>query len=393
MTSAAKAVVLAIVMGLTSSIAVAQTNEIRLGQSMPYSGPASAWGTFGKTMSAYFDKVNADGGINGRKVKFMSYDDAYTPAKALEQTRRLVEQDNVLAIFGTGGTAINAAIAKYLNSNKVPQLFAITGAQIFANPKTYPWTIGWQPTFDMEARIYAKHALSVDPNAKIGVLYQNDDFGRDYLKAVQDVLGEAKKSQLVAASSYEGTDPSVDTNIITIRSRGATVLITAATPKFAAQAIKKAAEIGWKPNHYIYTGSASISAVFQPAGLAASQGVMTGAFLRDPSDPDQQKTKEYQDYAAFMQKFYADGKASEMFNVFAYSMAQTMQHVLRQSGNDLSRENLLRQATSIKGLKLPMLLPGITVDTSQTDYRPIQGMQLQRFDGTGWRLFGSVING
>lgn len=393
MTSAAKAVVLAIVMGLTSSIAVAQTNEIRLGQSMPYSGPASAWGTFGKTMSAYFDKVNADGGINGRKVKFMSYDDAYTPAKALEQTRRLVEQDNVLAIFGTGGTAINAAIAKYLNSNKVPQLFAITGAQIFANPKTYPWTIGWQPTFDMEARIYAKHALSVDPNAKIGVLYQNDDFGRDYLKAVQDVLGEAKKSQLVAASSYEGTDPSVDTNIITIRSRGATVLITAATPKFAAQAIKKAAEIGWKPNHYIYTGSASISAVFQPAGLAASQGVMTGAFLRDPSDPDQQKTKEYQDYAAFMQKFYADGKASEMFNVFAYSMAQTMEHVLRQSGNDLSRENLLRQATSIKGLKLPMLLPGITVDTSQTDYRPIQGMQLQRFDGTGWRLFGSVING
>jgi branched-chain amino acid transport system substrate-binding protein len=371
----------------------AQQSDIKIGQTMPYSGPASAFGIFGKAATAYFAKINDEGGIKDRKINFLSYDDSYSPPKALEQTRKLVEQSEVLFIFGTGGTGVNMAIQRYLNDRKVPQLFVTSGASRFADPKTYPWTIGWQPSFELEARIYARQALQSDPSAKIGILYQNDDFGKEFLRGVEDVLKETGKGKLVAAVTYEPTDPTVEAQVISLKSAGANVFFNVTTPKFAAQAIKKAAEIGWKPTQFIYAGAASISQVLTPAGLENSTGILTGVFLRDPSDAAQQNSREFSEYAAWAKKYLPEGKPEDLFVVFAYSMAQTMEYVLRNVRGDLSRENILDQAINIKGLTLPMLLPGILIETSPTDYRPIKSMQMQRFDGTKWQLVGELIKG
>ncbi|MFH1633088.1 MAG: ABC transporter substrate-binding protein [Chloroflexota bacterium] len=369
----------------------AEKNEIKLGQSMPYSGPAAIWGIFGKTHSAYFAKINDEGGINGRKVTFLSYDDAYSPPKALEQTRKLVEQDGVLAIFATGGNAVNLAIQPYMNDRKIPQLFVTAGSSRLADPKNYPWTIGWSPAYEIEALVYTKHALSTDPNAKIGILRQNDDLGKEFLRGIESVIRETGKGKIVADATYELTDPTVDTQVIKLKSAGADVFFNVGSPKFTIQAIKKAAEIGWRPMQFIYTGSASVSQVFKPAGLENSVGIMTAAWLRDPSDPAQQQTKEYREYAAFVKKFLPEGRPEDPFIVWSYGQGQTMEYVLRKAGDDLSRENLLKQATSIRGLKLPMLLPGIEIETSPTDYWPIESMKIQRFDGAKWELIGDIV--
>ncbi|MFH1633778.1 MAG: ABC transporter substrate-binding protein, partial [Chloroflexota bacterium] len=335
---------------------------------------------------------NDEGGINGRKVTFLSYDDAYSPPKALEQTRKLVEQDGVLAIFATGATSVNAAIQPYLNDRKVPHLFITSGGGRFADPKNYPWTIGWQPTFEIEGRAYTKHALSTKPNAKIGILRQNDDFGKEFLKGIESVIKETGKGEIVDVT-YEPTDPTVDTQIIKLKSAGADVFFNVTTPKFTVQAIKKAADIGWRPMHFIYSGSGSVSQVFKPAGFDNSVGIMTGAWLRDPSDPAQQQTEQYKEYAAWVKKYLPEGRPDDLFILWVYCQTQTMEYVLHQAGNDLSRENLLKQATSIRGLKPRMMLPKIEIETSPTDYRPIESIQMQRFDGAKWELFGGIVKG
>jgi ABC-type branched-subunit amino acid transport system substrate-binding protein len=378
---------------LISTNVNAAGNEIKLGQSMPYSGPAAAWGIFGKAGTAYFAKINDEGGINGKKVMFLSYDDAYSAPKALEQTRKLVEQDGIVAIYATGGNAVNLAIRQYLNDRKIPQLFITTGSPRFSDPEKYPWTLGWQPNYNVEARIYAKYALSLNPNAKIGILYQNDDFGKSFLKGIKDIIKETGKGKIVAAVTYETTDPTVDTQIIKLKSSKADVFFNVGNPKATVQAIKKAAEIDWRPLQFIYTGSASVSRVLKPAGFDNAKGIMTGAFIRDPSDPKQQKTKEFKEYAAWVKKYLPEGQPEDLFIAWSYSMAQTMEYVLHKAGNDFSRENLLKHATNIQGLKLPMLLPGIEIETSPTDYRPIESMQMQQFDGAIWQPKGGIVKG
>ncbi len=370
----------------------ASDTEIKIGQTMPYSGPASAYGTIGKASAAYFKMINDQGGINGRKITFLSYDDGYSPPKAVEMTRKLVEQDEVLAIFNQLGTPTNSAVQRYLNQKKVPHLFLATGASKWNDSKHFPWTMGWQPNYQTEGGIYAQDLLKNNPNAKIAVLYQNDDYGKDYLKGFKDGLGD-KAKQIVAEVSYEVTDPTIDSQIVQLKSSGADVFFDITTPKFAAQAIRKAGEIGWKPVHYLNNVSSSIGAVLTPAGLDKAVGVISVAYLKDPTDKAWENDPAWKDWKAWMQKYYPDGSLTDSFNVYGYSVAQTLVEVLKKCGDDLTRENVMKQAASLSNLQLPMALPGVTISTSQDDYAPFQSMQLMKFDGKEWVRFGEVLKG
>jgi branched-chain amino acid transport system substrate-binding protein len=371
----------------------ASDTEIKLGNTMPYSGPASAYGAIGKAEAAYFAMINEQGGINGRKVDFISRDDGYSPPKTVEQVRKLVEEDHVLALFQTLGTPPNSAIREYLNDNKVPQLFVATGAAKWNDPKHFPWTIGWQPSYQIEARIYARYILKHMPNAKIGVLYQNDDFGKDYLIGLREGLGDKADKMIVATKTYETTDATIDSQIVAIQGSGADVMVTAAIPKFAAQAIRKIYDIGWKPTHFLSNVAVSVKQVMQPAGPEKAVGIISAGYTKEPTDPQWQGTPEYNDWLAWMKKYNPSASVADANNVYGYSVAQTMVGVLKAAGNNLTRENLMKQAASIHDERLPMLLPGIMVSTSANDFAPIKQMQLMKWDGTTWKLFGDVISG
>jgi branched-chain amino acid transport system substrate-binding protein len=369
----------------------ASDREIKVGNIMPYSGPASAYGEIGKTEAAYFQKVNAEGGVNGRKINFISYDDAYSPPKAVEQARKLVESDEVLLIFNPLGTPSNTAIQRYMNAKKVPQLFVSTGATKFNDPQHFPWTMGWLPSYQSEARIYAQYLLTNHPQGKIAILYQNDDLGKDYLKGLKEGLNS--KIQIVAEMPYEVTDPTVDSQIVSLKASGADSFFDVTTPKFAAQAIKKIADLGWKPVHLLSYVSASIGAVLKPAGLDNSKGILTTSYLKDSTDPIWKDDAGYKEWSTFMDKYYPDGDKTSSFTVYGYLVAQTLVAVLKQSGDNLTRENVMKQAASLKNLELGMLLPGIKVNTSANDFAPVKQMRMQRFNGESWELFGPVMTG
>ena len=368
----------------------ASDTEIKIGNINPYSGPASAYGMIGKTIAAYFNKVNAEGGIKGRKITFISYDDGYSPPKAVEQARKLVESDEVLLIFQSLGTANNTAIERYMNSKKVPQLFVATGATKFGDPRNFPWTMGWQPSYQSEGRVYAKYLIEHHPNGKIGVLYQNDDYGKDYLKGMKDGLNG--KIPIVSEQAYEITDPTVSSQLISLQSSGADIFFNVATPKFAAQAITKVAELGWKPIHLLNSVSNSVGAVLKPAGFENAKGILTTAYVKDVTDATLRDDPGFIEWSAFMDKYFPDGDRTSSFTAYGHSVAQTLVQVLRQCGDDLSRENVMRQAANLKQLELPMLLPGITVNTGPNDYFPLKQLQMQRFNGTTLELFGPVIS-
>jgi branched-chain amino acid transport system substrate-binding protein len=389
------------VLAVTTSGALAQKKydtgatdtEIKIGNIMPYSGPASAYGVIGRTEAAYFKKINDAGGINGRKINFISYDDAYSPPKAVEQARKLVESDEVLFVFNPLGTPPNSAIHKYMNSKKVPQLFVATGATKWNDPANFPWTMGWQPNYQSESRIYAKFLLKEKPDAKIAVLYQNDDYGKDYLKGLKDGLGAKAASMIIAEESFETTEPTVDNHIVKLKSTGADVFVDIATPKFAAQAIKKVAEIEWKPLHILNNVSASIGAVIKPAGFENSQGIISATYLKDASDPQWDNDPGMKQFYDFMTKDFPEGNKLDGSTVVGYGVSQTLVEVLKKCGDDLTRENVMKQAASLKGFRTEVLLPGIMIDTSPTDFAPISQLQLMRFKGEKWDLFGDVISG
>jgi len=399
MRKALRALIALLACGLFVSPAVAQKKydpgasdtEIRIGNIMPYSGPASAYGTIGKALAAYFNKINAEGGVNGRKITFISYDDGYAPPKTVEQARRLVENDEVLLILNSLGTAHNTAIQKYMNAKKVPQLFVATGATKFGDPKNFPWTMGWQPNYQSEGRIFAQYILKNHPDGKIGILFQNDDYGKDYVKGLKD--GLAGKMMIVAELPYEATDPTVDSQMVSLKASGADIFYNVTTPKFAAQSIKKAAEIGWKPVHLLNSVSASVGAVMKPAGLENGKGVLTAVYGKDPTDPVWKDDPGMKEWVAFMDKYYPDGDKTSSFPVYGYSIARTMVQVLQQCGNDLTRENVMRQAASLKDFETGMALPGITINTSPTDFYPIEQMQMGRFTGESFVPFGPILSG
>ena len=388
------------VLALTSSGALAQKKydtgatdtEIKIGNIMPYSGPASAYGVIGKTEEAYFKKINAEGGIHGRKINFVTYDDGYSPPKAVEQARKLVESDEVLLVFNSLGTPSNSAIQKYMNSKKVPQLFVATGATKWNDPKDFPWTMGWQPSYQSEAHIYAKYLLKEKPNAKISVMYQNDDFGKDYVKGLKDGLG-AKASMIIAEESYETTEPTIDNHIVKLKASGADVFISITTPKFAAQAIKKIAEIGWKPLHIVSNVSASVGSVIKPAGFENSQDILSAAYAKDGADSQWDNDPGMKKFYAFLEKYYPEGNKLDGSVVYGYGAAQTMVKVLEMCGDNLTRENVMKQAASLKDFTPDTLLPGVKINTSATDFAPIEQLQMMRFKGEKWDLFGDIISG
>jgi branched-chain amino acid transport system substrate-binding protein len=388
------------ILAVTSSGALAQKKydigatdtEIKIGNIMPYSGPASSYGVIGKTEEAYFKKINAEGGINGRKINFISYDDGYSPPKTVEQARKLVESDEVLLIFNSLGTPPNTAIQKYMNAKKVPQLFVATGATKWNDPKEFPWTMGWQPNYQSETQIYAKYILKNLPNAKIAVLYQNDDYGKDYLKGLKDGLGTKAASMIVAEESYEVTEPTIDSHIVKLKSTGADVFVNITTPKFAAQAIKKNAEIGWKPLHFLNNVSASIGSVIKPAGPENAQDIISSAYLKDPTDPQWKTDAGMKAWNEFLDKYYPEANRSDAAVMYAYTVAQGLVHVLKGCGDNLTRENVMKQAASIKNLELGGLLPGIKVNTSATDFAPLSQLQLERFKGDTWERFGEILS-
>jgi branched-chain amino acid transport system substrate-binding protein len=371
----------------------ASDTEIKIGNIMPYSGPASAYGVIGKTEEAYFKKVNAEGGINGRKINFISYDDAYSPPKTVEQARKLVESDEVLLIFNPLGTPPNSAIQKYLNTKKVPQLFVATGATKWNDPKNFPWTMGWQPNYQSETQIYAKYILKNKPDAKVAILYQNDDYGKDYLKGFKDGLGAKAASMIVMEESYEVSEPTIDSHIVKLKSTGADVFINITTPKFAAQAIKKNAEIGWKPLHFLNNVSASIGSVIKPAGMENAQDIISSQYLKDPTDAQWKDDAGMKAWNEFLDKYYPEANRADASVMFGYTVAQGLVHVLKASGDNLTRENVMKQAASIKDLELGGLLPGIKVNTSATDFAPISSVQLIRFKGETWERFGEILSG
>jgi branched-chain amino acid transport system substrate-binding protein len=366
--------------------------EIKIGNIMPYSGPASSYGTIGRGISAYFKRLNEEGGINGRKVNIISYDDGYSPPRAVEQARRLVEQDRVLFIFQPLGTASNSAIWKYMNDKQVPQLFVASGATKWGDPAGHPWTMGWQPTYQTEAHIYAQYLLKNRPSAKIAVLYQNDDFGKDYLKGLRDGLGTAAAKMIIAEQSYEVSDPTVDSQMVNLKNSGADVFLNISTPKFALQAIKKAADLGWKPLQILTNVSTSLATVMTPAGTEASKGIISAFYLKDYDDPQWKDDPATREWLAWMKKYYPDGNLHEQFNIYAYCVSQTLVQVLKQAGNDLSRANVMKQATNLKDLTVPMLLPGVKINTRPNDFFPIEQERLARFDGQRWVLFGELID-
>jgi branched-chain amino acid transport system substrate-binding protein len=371
----------------------ATNTEIKIGNIIPYSGPLSAYGVIGMTEAAYFRKINAEGGINGRKINFISYDDAFSPPKTVEQARKLVEGDEVLLIFQSLGTVTNAAIQKYMNTNRVPQLFVATGAARWNDPQNFPWTMGWQPSFQNEARIYARYILKEKPNARIGILYQNDDFGKDYLKGLKDVLGEKASSLIIAEEAYDVTEPSIDSHIVKLRTLNADVLVDVTSPKFAAQAIRKANEIGWKPLHILSNVSVSVGVVMKPAGIEAAQGIISSAYIKDPTDPQWKNDAGMKAWNEFLDKYYPEANRADAAVVYGYSVAQTLVHVLKACGDNLTRENVMKQAASLRDLELGGLLPGIKINTSATDFAPISQVQMMRFKGETWERFGDIIDG
>jgi branched-chain amino acid transport system substrate-binding protein len=370
----------------------ASDTEIKIGNIMPYSGPASAYGVIGKTEEAYFKKINAEGGINGRKINFVSYDDGYSPPKTVEQARKLVESDEVLFIFNSLGTPPNSAIQKYMNSKKVPQLFVATGATKWNDPKDFPWTMGWQPNYQSETQIYAKYILKNYPNAKIGVLYQNDDYGKDYLKGLKDGLG-SKTSMIVLEESYEVSEPTIDSHIVKLKAAGADVFVNITTPKFAAQAIKKNAEIGWKPAHFLNNVSASVGSVMKPAGFENGQDIISSNYLKDPTDAQWKDDAGMKAWNEFLDKYYPEANRADASVIYGYTVAQGLVQVLKQCGDDLTRANVMKQAASIKDLQLGGLLPGVKVNTSAGDFAPISQLQLMKFKGETWERFGEVMSG
>ena len=389
-----------ILLAATGSSALAQKTydtgatdtEIKIGNIMPYSGAASAYGVIGKTEEAYFRKINAEGGINGRKINFVTYDDAYTPPKTVEQARKLVESDEVLLIFNSLGTPPNTAIQKYMNQKKVPQLFVATGATKWNDPKQFPWTMGWQPNYQSESIIYAKYILKNQPNAKIAVLYQNDDYGKDYLKGFRDGLGAKAASMIIAEDSYEVTEPTIDSHIVRLKASGADVFFNITTPKFAAQAIKKNAEIGWKPLHFLNNVSASIGSVIKPAGFEASQDIISSAYFKDPTDPHWKDDAAMKAWHAFLDKYYPEANRADGSVMYGFIVSQGLVHVLKACGDNLTRENIMKQAASIKDFEPLGLLPGVKVNTSATDFAPLSQLQLMRFKGETWERFGEVIS-
>jgi branched-chain amino acid transport system substrate-binding protein len=369
----------------------ASDTEIKIGNIMPYSGPASAYGVIGKTEAAYFNKINAEGGINGRKINFITYDDGYSPPKAVEQARKLVESDEVLVVFNPLGTPSNTAIEKYMNSKKVPQLFVATGATKWNEPKEFPWTMGWQPSYQSEARIYGKYLLKEKPNAKIGVFYQNDDFGKDYLKGLKDGLGAKAASMIIAEEGYETSEPSIDNHIVKLKTSGADVFISITTPKFAAQAIKKLAEMNWTPLHIVSNVSASVGGVIKPAGFENAQGILSAAYAKDGADAQWNNDPGMKKFYEFLAKYDSDANKLDGSVVYGYGAAQTLVQVLKQCGDDLTRENVMKQAASLKNFTPDTLLPGVTINTSATDFAPIKQLQMMRFKGEKWELFGDII--
>jgi branched-chain amino acid transport system substrate-binding protein len=368
----------------------ASDTEIKIGNIMPYSGPASAYSVIGKTFTAYFKMINEQGGINGRKVSFISYDDGYSPPKTVEQTRKLVENDEVLLMFGILGTPGNSAIHKYLNTKKIPHLFLATGASKWGDPKNFPWTMAFVPNYQNEARIYAQYIMKNHPNAKIGVLYQNDDFGKDYLTGLRDGLG-AKASMIVSEVPFEVTAPTVDSQIVQIKSANTDVLLTIATPKFAAQSIKKVAEVGWKPVHIVSNVSTSVAGVMKPAGFENAQGVLSAVYLKDANDAQWKNDPGMKEWSGFMDKYFPDGDKNDGFTVYGYAVGKTMVEVLKKCGDNLTRENVLKQVTKLD-IEVGQLLPGIRLKSSSTDYDLIKQLQMQRFQGSSWELFGPLLS-
>lgn len=399
--------ILILVLGLGLIIGLGQGAQevlaadiIKIGHTNPYSGPASAYGTIGKAIVAFFKKVNAEGGINGRKVKFISYDDGYSPPKTVELVRRLVEKDRVDLLFQNLGTPTNSAIHKYVNMKKVPHLFIATGATKWGDPKRYPWTMGWQPNYQSAGRVYGLYVVKNVPNARIGILYQNDDYGKDYVNGLKQGLEQGVRAaglskndapQIIMEQSYEVTDPTIDSQIVNLKGSGANVFYNVTTPKFAAQAIKKAYDIGWKPVHIVNDVSNSITAVLKPAGLEKSKGLLSAFYYKDPVDPEWKDDPATKVFEKFMNTWVPKGSRNPQYNVYGYSVSQTLVHVLKQCGDDLSRKNIMRQAANIKDLELPMLFPGIKVNTSPTDFFPIEQMQMVQFDGKTWVRFGKIL--
>lgn len=388
------------VLAMTSGNALAQKKydtgasdtEIKIGNIMPYSGPASAYGVIGKMEEAYFKMINEQGGINGRKITFITYDDGYSPPKAVEQARKLVESDEVLLVFGPLGTPSNSAIQKYLNAKKVPQLFVATGATKFGEPKEFPWTMGWQPAYQSEARVYAKYLLKEKPDAKIAVMYQNDDFGKDILKGLKDGLG-AKAAQIIAEESYEVSEPTIDSHIIKLKASGADVFFSFTTPKFAAQAIKKVAELGWKPTYFQSNVGASVGSVLKPAGYENAQGILSAAYAKDGADPQWDNDEGMKKFYAFLAKYAPDMNKADGSVVYGYGQAQTLVQVLKQAGDNLTRENIMKQAASLKDFTPDTLLPGVKINTSATDFYPIDQLRIMQFKGEKYDLIGPVIEG
>jgi len=389
----------AVAIALSASSAYAQKKydtgatdtEIKIGQTVPFSGPASAYAGIGKTQLAYLKMINEQGGINGRKLNLIQYDDAYSPPKAVEQVRKLVEGDEVLFTFQIIGTPSNAAVQKYLNTKKVPQLLASTGASRFSDPQNAPWTIAFNPNYQSEGRIYAKYILANHPNAKIGIFYQNDDLGRDYITGLKAGLGDKAASMIVAEASYELTDPTVDSQIVKLKAAGVDLVYNASTPKFAAQAIRKIADLAWNPVHILDINASPVSATLKPAGLDISKGIISTNYGKDPGDPQWQQDAGVEAYFAFMDKYYPEGDKLNTVNSYGYATAELLVHILRQCGDDLTRENLMRQATSLKGFVGSLSLPGMSATTSPTDYRINKQMQMMKFNGERWELFGPII--
>jgi branched-chain amino acid transport system substrate-binding protein len=367
--------------------------EIKIGNTMPYSGPASSYSVIGRTEAAFFNMVNDQGGVAGRKINFISLDDGYSPPKTVEDVRRLVEEDGVAFCFQNLGTPCNSAIAAYMNQKKIPHLFIGSGASKWSDGKKYPWTMGWQPNYRTEAQVYTKHILQTVKDPKLGILYQNDDFGKDYPIGVRDILGDDWDKIVVRNASYETTDATIDSQIAELQSAGANVILVAAIPKFAAQAIGRVYDRQWKPAFYMTNVAISVGTVMRPAGPEKAIGMLSTQYLKDPTDPAWADDAGMKTWRAFMAKYNPSGDVTDAATAFAYGISLTMLHVLKQCGNDFSRNNIMRQAESLHGLENPMLLPGITISTSATNHRPIKAMQLQRWDGTTWVRFGGLIEG
>jgi ABC-type branched-subunit amino acid transport system substrate-binding protein len=392
-------VVLAVSLAVGSGVVLADKKygpgvtdaEIKIGQTQPYSGPASSYGTIGKAEAAYFKMINDQGGVNGRRINLISLDDGYSPPRAVEQIRRLVEQEHVLLLFNTLGTPTNTAIHKYVNARRVPHILLATGATKWGDPEHYPWTIGFQPYYQAEARIYAKYIRQIKPNAKIAILYQNDDYGKDYVKGFKDGLGD-KASLIVKEVSYEVTDPTIDSQIVALQASGADVFFNVSIPKFAAQSIRKTHDLGWKPLHIINSVATFVASVLVPAGLDKSVGLVSTSWFKDPTDPQWKDDSATKDWLAWMKKYYPDGNLEDANNVYGYTVSQALVEVLKRCGDDLTRENVMRQVANLKELALPMLLPGIKVNTSPTDFYPVEQMQLMRFDRKQWIRFGEIID-